>query len=438
MPKYHKYTDYDWAPPRAFLPVLQAFSDYALLYSARREAHTGRYSFLGFHPIAHVTPQSFADLPGCEEEGQNSEGLPEWIGHLGYGMRHAVEKGLTPAHDKSHVDLGRSRFTCYAQMLRFDHDAQSITHFCAEGHMPVMLDVQTAPALPLTMPDLAGELHSNFTKARYLQAVEDTKTQIAGGNFYQANITRKFYGQMQARIPAEALFERLCARSLAPYSALIKHENQAIISSSPECFLTLDTGRRLRSLPIKGSIRAEEDAHLDAKNQQILQQSAKDHAENLMIVDLMRHDFSRICTPGSVSVPALAKLHSYASIHHLVSEVQGQLRAGENVQTALKATFPPGSMTGAPKIAAMQWCQAQERMARGLYAGAIGWLAGQGQAEFSVVIRTILTDGARFEFQAGGGIVADSTPMNEWQESLVKAAPLADALGLSHALLEAL
>src|SRR5262249_45812905 len=148
--------------------------------------------------------------------------------------------------------------------------------------------------------------------------------------------------------------------------------------------------------------------------------SEKDRAENLMIVDLMRNDLARSCEPGSVHAGQLFEVSSYATLHHMASTITGQKRQGLSTLDAVRHCFPPGSMTGAPKHRAMQWCLAHEGVQRGVYSGALGWFGGDGSCDLSVVIRTLVVQGNRFEFQAGGGIVADSEPLAEWRELLAK------------------
>lgn len=428
--RFHK--EYPWRDPLDFLPALHNKKQYALLYSGRAEPHTGRYSFLGYHPAYVKALHRFEELPICDNTAP--ENLPQWIGYVGYPMRHATEKLQHAA--TAFISLADCQFIQYAQMLRFDHEKQTIAHFVLgqeTAEMPAPTTWDSLPASPCI-----HRLSSNMDKSHYLEIIQQTKEEIFKGNFYQANITRKFFGECNAAIPVERVFSTLTKISPAPYSALIKLGGRSIISSSPECFLSIDTKGNISARPIKGSIKRESDAQTDQIAMSTLQNSQKDRAENLMIVDLMRHDFSRICKVGSIQVRELAQLYSYATIHHLVSHIEGVLRGNINMAEIFQACFPPGSMTGAPKIAAMQWCQQKEEIERGVYSGAIGWLGANNQADFSVVIRTIITEGNRFEFQVGGGIVADSTPESEWEESLAKAAALAKALGIDEASLKAL
>jgi para-aminobenzoate synthetase component 1 len=327
----------------------------------------------------------------------------------------------------------------YARLFRFDHEERTIQEFvipAQAGIHAVQHDALPDMDSRLRGNDSIKTLASNFTRAEYEQTVRNTLEQIAAGNFYQANITRKFFGRFAATPDYFNLFRRLCAASPAPYSAYIRHGDIAILSSSPETFLSIE-GDSITSRPIKGSAPRGADEASDAAIRYALTTSAKNQAENLMIVDLMRHDLAHVSRSGSVKVTEHAALHSYATIHHLVSTIAAEKLPGLNAYDVARACFPPGSMTGAPKIAAMEWCAEQEKLERGVYSGALGWFGGNG-CDLSVVIRTVIFRGSRFEFQVGGGIVADSTPTDEWQETLVKARGIAQALGIDEKQLAAL
>ena len=266
-------------------------------------------------------------------------------------------------------------------------------------------------------------------KARYIESVEQTLEQIAAGEFYQANITRKFYGEFSEPPEPFAVFEKLCETSPGTYSAYLKFDGKHILSSSPECFLTLGQDGKVESRPIKGTAPRSSDP-------QTLAHSIKDRAENLMIVDLMRNDLSQHCKAGSVETHKLFEVTSYATLHHMASTVIGQRAEQHSSLDVIKGCFPPGSMTGAPKKAVIEWCEQQEKMQRGIYSGTLGWLAADGSANLSVIIRTLVLEGQRFEFQMGGGIVADSKPESEWHETLTKAKGISNCLNINQSELE--
>jgi len=188
--------------------------------------------------------------------------------------------------------------------------------------------------------------------------------------------------------------------------------------------------------PIKGTSPRFSTKELDEDSKKYLETSEKERAENLMIVDLMRNDLSRSCVPGSVKVERLFEISSYATLHHMASTVTGHKRDDVATIDLVKQCFPPGSMTGAPKIHAIKWCMEQEHIQRGVYSGALGWFDGDGSCELSVVIRTLVIEGNRFEFQVGGAITADSNAEREWQETMTKARGIMAALGIELRLLE--
>jgi para-aminobenzoate synthetase component 1 len=235
-----------------------------------------------------------------------------------------------------------------------------------------------------------------------------------------------------------SLFCRLCSVSPAPYSAFLKYEDKAVISSSPECFIHIQADGLVEMRPIKGSAARGLSEEEDKKIADKLYNSTKDRAENLMIVDLCRNDLSRGCKPGSVKVTQLYSIEQYATVHHMVSRIQGQKKPSECAIDVVKSCFPPGSMTGAPKIKAMEYCNTLEKHQRGIYSGAIGWFGGDGSVNLSVVIRTLLIDKNLFEFQVGGGIVLDSDPELEWHETLIKARGIGHTLGIVESQLEQL
>lgn len=418
-----------WQTPLAFAARLRAEKDWALLYSGRAEVWSGRYSYLFVEPAYHATGSHWRDLPPV---AQNTGELPDWVGYLGYGMR--TDDGFARNADAP-ITLPDFYLTRYARLLRFDHEAETIDEY---GRFDAIAPRAFAAPSQGNTDHAIAKLSSNMTRTRYTDAVRATVAAIEAGDFYQANITRKFFGSFAAMPDSFSLFERLCAASPAPYSAYINHGGTAILSSSPECFLTIAGDGTITSRPIKGSSRRGVNAEEDVILREALRASEKNLAENLMIVDLMRHDLAQVSAVGSVRVAEQSALYSYATIHHLVSTVQAVKQPGKHAYDVVRACFPPGSMTGAPKRAAMQWCSAQEGMERGVYSGAIGWFGADDRCDLSVVIRTLVIDGQQFEFQVGGGIVAESTPEDEWRETLVKARGIAQALGISEAELEAL
>lgn len=270
------------------------------------------------------------------------------------------------------------------------------------------------------------EVGGFFDADSYAKAVGEIQRQIAAGELYQANLTHR----LAVRFGGDAwrLFEALRERSPAPFAAFVALPELTIVGSSPERFLRVDADGAVETRPIKGTRPRGATPADDARLFDELRSSAKERAENAMIVDLMRNDLGRVCAPGSIEVPELFAIERYATLFQMVSTVRGQLRAGRDRVDLLRAAFPPGSMTGAPKIAAMQLLAQLEPVRRGAYAGALGYLDARGGADLSVVIRTLLCRGRDAWLHVGGGVVQGSDPHAEWEETLAKARAPLDAL----------
>jgi aminodeoxychorismate synthase component I len=265
-----------------------------------------------------------------------------------------------------------------------------------------------------------------FDEAAYAKAVRRIQEAILAGDVYQANLTHRLAAACAA--DPWQVYTRLRRDNPAPFAAFLAGEGAAVVGSSPERFLRLDPDGALESRPIKGTRPRGATPAEDASLRDALAGSEKDRAENVMIVDLMRNDLGRVCAPGSVEAPELFALEPYASVWQLVSTVRGRLRPGLDAVDAVRAAFPPGSMTGAPKLAAIELLARLEPVRRGVYSGALGWLDARGGAELSVVIRTLLLRPGRAWIHAGGGIVLDSEPAAEWEETLAKARASLDAI----------
>jgi para-aminobenzoate synthetase component 1 len=270
----------------------------------------------------------------------------------------------------------------------------------------------------------------SLDRAGHAAAVAAVREAIAQGECYQADLTVRF--DVPCALPAADLFERLLAENPAPYSACIETDEGAVVSSSPERLLAV-RDRAVATGPIKGTIARPSDPAADPAADRAaaaaLLASAKDRAELLMITDLLRNDLGKVCRPGTVRCPRLREVESFAHVHHLVSTVVGELPAGRDALDALVAVFPGGSVAGAPKRRAMEWLARLETAPRGPYTGTVGWTGFDGSAEWNVAIRTgRLADGT-LGFGAGGGIVWDSTPDDEWRELHWKARAFLRAVG---------
>jgi para-aminobenzoate synthetase component I len=275
-------------------------------------------------------------------------------------------------------------------------------------------------------PGKVGPWQSNFSREGYIAAVQRVIDFILAGDVFQANIAQRFSASVSTSFDPLFFYCQLRSLNPAPFAALLRYGELTIASSSPERFLKLD-GRQVETRPIKGTIARSGDAKEDQRRAEALVASEKDRAENTMIVDLMRNDLSRVCTPHSVEVPALCDLESYASLHHLVSIVTGELARDQDAVTLLQACFPGGSITGAPKVRSMEIIAEIECVTRDVYCGAIGFIGFNGRMDTNIAIRTVTIDKGRAVFHAGGGITAMSDPGAEYEETLAKAQRIFDA-----------
>jgi para-aminobenzoate synthetase component 1 len=285
-----------------------------------------------------------------------------------------------------------------------------------------------APAYTVGGMDAAAAigLRSTFTHRGYLDAVAKVREYIVAGDIFQANLSQRFQAPLPE--PPFEVYRRLRRRNPAPFAAYLGFEDVIVLSASPERFLRLDHDRRVETRPIKGTRPRGLVPMHDAALGRALAESEKDRAENLMIVDLLRNDLSRVCRAGTVRVPELFALEQHPTVHHLVSTVVGELEPAADVVDLVRASFPGGSITGAPKVRAMEIIAELEPTRRGVYCGAIGYLSASGAMDSSIVIRTFVTRGGELYFQAGGGIVADSDPELEYRETLDKARGLIETL----------
>jgi para-aminobenzoate synthetase component 1 len=260
----------------------------------------------------------------------------------------------------------------------------------------------------------------------YCRAVEDIRSAISRGDVYQVNLTRVLRAAVEGPLDPREVYEALAGEEPPPFSAILRTSAFDVVSASPELFLRGDLGSgRVETRPIKGTAPRSADLAADREAARRLLGSEKDRAENVMIADLARNDLGRVCRPGSVEVAALCRLVSHR-VHHLETTVRGVLREEAGIVDLLRASFPPGSMTGAPKRAAVAAIRRLEREPRGVYAGAIGFVGIDGRFAFNVAIRTAIARAGGLRYHTGGGIVWDSSPESEWEESEWKARPFLD------------
>ena len=359
-------------------------------------------------------------------------------GSFGYGLRHHLER--VPAHRRDDQDMPDLLLGAYDLVVAIDH--QSGQGWLISSGYPETgaarverarqrinwaLELFTRMRSTSSGSAWAIAARPELSGTDYKAMVRRTIDYIEAGDIYQANITQRFRARLHAGIDRLDLYQALRRRNPATFAAFVEFDDLAILSSSPERFLSL-RGSQVETRPIKGTRPRGKNAAEDAALAAELLASEKDRAENLMIVDLLRNDISRVCRMGSVKVPVLWGLESYATVHHLVSVVTGEMLPQKSAVDLLRATFPGGSVTGAPKIRAMEIIAELEPTARGPYCGAIGYLGFDGCLDSNIVIRTYCIKGDDLSFQVGGGIVADSDPALELEESFTKAKALIETL----------
>lgn len=276
-------------------------------------------------------------------------------------------------------------------------------------------------------PPRSRDVATSLPRPAYLDAVRHVRERILDGDVYQANLTQMF--RADGTGDRFETFARLYATTPAPRAAFVECDGFALASVSPEVFVDATPDGRVETWPIKGTRARCEDPSADREAARELLASDKDRAELVMIVDLERNDLGRLCRPGSVRVPDLAVLRSFPAVHHLVARVTGRLRPDVALDGLLAATFPGGSITGAPKLAATAILRRLEPWRRGWFTGSLLWLGDDGSLRSSILIRSVVLDGERAWLGAGGGVVVDSDPASEWAESIAKATGPARALG---------
>jgi len=289
----------------------------------------------------------------------------------------------------------------------------------------ILLRLQNQITLPIDTFRVHGRIVSNFTPAGYASAFASVQDYLRAGDCYQINLAQRF----SAKADGDAFGAYLALRrsSPAPYSAFLNLPQGRILCNSPERFVSVQNGT-VKTEPVKGTRPRGSDAQQDRLLADELRSHPKDRAENLMIVDLLRNDLGKNCVPGSVRVPKLFEVESFANVHHLVSMVEGQLASGHDALDVLRDCFPGGSVTGAPKLRAMQIIEQLEPHRRGVYCGAIGYAGFDGNMDSNIAIRTLVHDDDKIHCWAGGGIVADSDMAAEYQETLDKASAMLELL----------
>lgn len=456
-------------PAPEIVAALRAFAnwpDVLLFDSALQRDPVGRYSFLTGDPYRFVelSRASYGSDPFVELRRELKQfqvapvaGLPSFqggaAGLLGYELGQAWERFPTAKQDEFQTPA--LAMGLYDWVLAWDHVARRAwivsqgtpetdpvrradragarlrairEKLSAAIHVgtPVSTSVGTtdrlAPQFPAHGPP---GMTSNFSRVGYLQAVAQAIEYIRAGDIFQVNLSQRLLFPAQCD-PVE-LYDRLRRRNPAPFAGYFSHSDWAVVSASPERFLCVNDGE-VETRPIKGTRRRRHVPEADLFSRDELRESEKDQAENVMIVDLLRNDLSRVCQAGSIRVPALCQVETYETVQHLVSEIRGHLEPGRNAWDLLRATFPGGSITGAPKVRAMEIIAELEPTARGPYCGSLAYVGFDGRMDSNILIRTFTIRHGWIQCPVGGGIVAQSSPEAEYEETLHKAEGMLRAL----------
>ena len=455
-------------PVSAFLKIAE-HSDYAfLLESVEGGEHVGRYSFLGKDPFlilrgrdgrtviekAGVTTD--ADKPFVEtlRDLMNSfqspfvPGLPRFtggaVGYLGYDTAAWFEP-TTRREGDAPVERDDAGFMIFDTVLAFDHvqhrillianarisgdeDLKSLYQFACAKIDFLERELDRALSLKRAAGGDAVNLVSNMSQETYESIVKKAKEYIAAGDVYQVVLSQRF--EAEVGVDAFTVYRALRHVNPSPYMFFIRMGDRSIVGSSPEMLVRVE-GRHAITHPIAGTRPRGKTEEEDVRLGEELKRNEKEKAEHVMLVDLGRNDIGRVCDYGTVRVPTYMALERYSHVMHLVSVVEGQLAEGNDRLDALVSCFPAGTVSGAPKVRAMQIINELEPTRRGLYAGAVGYLDFAGNLDFCIAIRSILLEGGKAYIQAGAGIVADSNPTAEYEETRDKARAMIRALELA-------
>jgi anthranilate synthase component 1 len=428
-----------------------------LLESVEGGEHIGRYSFLGAHPrkLIRIEKGELSDpLREVEKEMAHFNpvtlpGLPRFtggaVGFLGYEYIHSIEPSVPkPERDELHMPV--LCFMITDTIVIFDRVSQTIK-VVANAHIDSKPEVAYMAACarvdeiirglqqPLTMRALefrkdAPEIHvdSNVTPERYADMVGKAREYIRAGDIIQVVLAQRF--QAKARASALDIYRALRSVNPSPYMFLLDFGMFQLVGASPEVHVRCEEGR-VEIRPIAGTRWRGNTAEEDARLEKELLADEKERAEHVMLVDLARNDIGRVCDFGSVRVPEFMVVEKYSHVMHIVSGVEGTLQKGRTAYDLMRATFPAGTVSGAPKIRAMQILGELEQTQRGPYAGAVGYFSFSGNVDSCITLRTALLKGGLAYVQAGGGIVADSDPKYEFQETVNKAKAMLKAIALA-------
>jgi len=389
--------------------------NFVFLYSGLNEIVKNSLSYLAIFSKEKLITDDFFYAQKIIRNSQQ-----KWFGYFSYELASQFEN-ISPTIE-SHIQTPKIHFEQFHLIFEFNHSKKIITaNFSDHKYFNLALSYCQKKIKKNSIK--IKNITSNFSDKSYLNSIEKIRKKIAEGQLFQMNLTRKFYGEFTNKIDltsAFELFKKHYQLSKINYSSLLKFGDLITISASPELFFKVKNNKII-SCPIEGTANRSNIKKIDNQNKKNLKNSSKERGENLMIVDLVRSDLSRFCKVGSVIVKKLFSITSYKNIHHMSSQIEGKLPRNFDAIDCIPALFPAGSMTGAPKIKAMNLIAQTEKTNRGIYSGAIGIIDGKNNLNFAVVIRTLIINKNKFELQFGGGITYDSNPQFELAEVYNKA-----------------
>lgn len=422
--------DLPYLPPEAALAALAETPGLAFLDSAASGDPRACVSYLCLTPRAtlRLGADPYATLRRWMAAYPAPERPEDWpfpfaggaVGWIGYDLARraaGVESRFAPL-----PGLPGGWFGLYTTLLGFDPAARRLIYLGPEEELPGIVAALRRVPEPPPVPRL--DWAPEMSREAYRAAHERLRDYIVAGDIYQANLTMRFSAPRPLDLSLPALHLALRRLSPAPFAACLQYEDSGLACASPERFLRLTAEGEVETRPIKGTAARSDDPDEDAAAAAALHASPKERAENLMITDLLRNDLGQVCAIGSVAVPELWTVESYAQAHHLVSAVTGRLKPGLDTFDLLAATLPGGSITGAPKRRAMQIIDELEAGPRGAYCGALAWIGFDGAMDSAIIIRTLTATTTRLYAQAGGGITWDSVAEAEYDEAMVKISPL--------------
>jgi para-aminobenzoate synthetase len=407
----------DWSGRLSYLGWLEP-GEVSLTYDAATRAVT---EYDGRHDRV-VGDDIFAVLESRTSGADPQAGFGGWVGYFGYACRPDLAARLGP--DPLEPGVPDAMWMQVSRYAVFDH-VDRVVWLHGIDTLPSVPGTKPGPLLPSAKP--AAPVSLGMTCAEYRQAFEHVQDHLRAGNSYETNLT--YRAAVDSNADPVAVYLRLRRLNRAPSAAFLHPRGVSVLSSSPERFATIGHDRMIETRPIKGTTARSDDPVVDRRNRDLLRTGVKFRAENLMVVDLLRNDLSMVCEAGSVVVPDLMHVESYPSVHQLVTTIRGRLRPEVSGVRAIEALFPGGSMTGAPKGRTMQIIAEVETSARGVYAGALGWVGNNGRADLGIVIRTLVHRGSTYSLGTGGAITVRSDPEAEYAETRWKCDPVLRALG---------